>query len=670
MRNGIFIFFFLTGMLTQAQQVLDTLYINSPRPDSIFIAGSTPLQMVYPDSLELYRPAWSMADVLGDEAMLDMRGFKYQGGFADLSVRGGQFNQYAIMINGLPVIYPQTGHHQMQLPVDPLGISRVEIFDNGMNAFGINNAYTGGINIDTWRGMTSARALAAAGSYGSLRLAGAGEWTKKPFSLQAHGFYLKGEGYHIPDSVQNLDYQHSGGFIGFRYDGKYYNVEAQYGYTESHAGLNRYYSPYFPWQYERIYAAHAGVKILAHNKFHELAGLELAYNTLADRFEVFREDLFRYQQGYFIREIKTGGQVIRDTAQYSPGNYYKGANLHRTGSFYLNFYMGKYYQSVPYPNFWKIGVNLSINSMYSNRLGDRIGFFGPISLDGVLLNYYSLIIIKNAYFQTNLENDEWRVQAYFKIDWVYMLPGFSITRKIHSPWMESITMSMNSGNRFPSFTELYYDGPTNKGNPGLAPEQNWEASLRTKGTVPDIAGLHWKANLFYRFENKYIDWIKRPDENYWHAENLKDKETWGASALVDYDVKKYALDRIHLQYQYILSNKKEKDFDSKYGTDYLRHHFRLSIYSMPVVLAGKNMYFFLSYEYKQRNGLRPYLENGHLVLSPYQAYGIWNTGMNIRFSKHWDIFFRVDNLTGVQAYDLAFVPIPGRWMSGGVQVHF
>ncbi|MDP8205990.1 MAG: TonB-dependent receptor plug domain-containing protein [Candidatus Electryonea clarkiae] len=46
---------------------------------------------------------------------------------ADLSIRGGSFDQTLVMIDGLPVNDPQTGHHNMDIPVSTNDIERIEI---------------------------------------------------------------------------------------------------------------------------------------------------------------------------------------------------------------------------------------------------------------------------------------------------------------------------------------------------------------------------------------------------------------------------------------------------------------------------------------------------------------------------------------------------------------
>ncbi|MBK7389324.1 MAG: hypothetical protein IPI23_09745 [Bacteroidetes bacterium] len=36
---------------------------------------------------------------------------------SDLSIRGGSFEQTLVLLNGIPLTDPQTGHHSLNLPV-------------------------------------------------------------------------------------------------------------------------------------------------------------------------------------------------------------------------------------------------------------------------------------------------------------------------------------------------------------------------------------------------------------------------------------------------------------------------------------------------------------------------------------------------------------------------
>ncbi len=72
-------------------------------------------------------PARSVNELLTYVAGVDVRQRGPSGVQADVSVRGGTFEQTLVLINGVKVSDPQTGHHQMNLPVTLDAIERIEV---------------------------------------------------------------------------------------------------------------------------------------------------------------------------------------------------------------------------------------------------------------------------------------------------------------------------------------------------------------------------------------------------------------------------------------------------------------------------------------------------------------------------------------------------------------
>ena len=63
-------------------------------------------------------PARNVAELLSYVSGVDMRHRGVGGAQVDINIRGGTFDQALILIDGIPLSDPQTGHHLMNLPLN------------------------------------------------------------------------------------------------------------------------------------------------------------------------------------------------------------------------------------------------------------------------------------------------------------------------------------------------------------------------------------------------------------------------------------------------------------------------------------------------------------------------------------------------------------------------
>ena len=76
-------------------------------------------------------PVQTIEDLLEYAMNVDVRQRGGQGVQADISMRGGTFEQVLVMLNGIKLNDPQTGHHTMDLPVSLEQIERIEVITGG-----------------------------------------------------------------------------------------------------------------------------------------------------------------------------------------------------------------------------------------------------------------------------------------------------------------------------------------------------------------------------------------------------------------------------------------------------------------------------------------------------------------------------------------------------------
>src|SRR5665647_3284603 len=102
------------------------------------------------DKTEITKNAVTSLDQLLDYvAGVDIRQRGTNGTQADISIRGGSFDQVLVLLNGVNITDPQTGHFSLDLPVDLQNIHRIELLQCPSPRIWGPNAYSGVINIVT-----------------------------------------------------------------------------------------------------------------------------------------------------------------------------------------------------------------------------------------------------------------------------------------------------------------------------------------------------------------------------------------------------------------------------------------------------------------------------------------------------------------------------------------
>ena len=236
---------------------------------------------------------------------------------------------------------------------------------------------------------------------------------------------------------------------------------------------------------------------------------------------------------------------------------------------------------------------------------------------------------------------------YAKQDW-QIWPGFDLSYQItkHSSAYGSLGFAF----RTPTFTELYYSDPSNRGNKNLNPEKgrNYEVGWRYASNlvVTDMT-------VFRRESKNLIDWIWLIPDSIWQVTNITRINTNGFEFDAKYsDVfssKFLGINSVNLSYTYLDSEKERSYFISKYVINHLRHKTVLGlnyyIYSKSILL---NTLF--RFEDRIRFGKR-YLIDLNLA---------WQV------SKYFKFHIDVSNLLNQTYEDLHSIPLPGRWIKSGI----
>ena len=148
---SLFLFLFGAGLSAQTdstEQLLKETRVLAQRIQLPFSQESRTVQVLHREQL-LSMPVRSISEALQSISGMDVRQRGPLGIQTDLHVRGGGFDQVLVLLNGVRLSDPQTGHHLMNVPVDWSAIERIEVLKGpGARIYG-QNAFACAINIVT-----------------------------------------------------------------------------------------------------------------------------------------------------------------------------------------------------------------------------------------------------------------------------------------------------------------------------------------------------------------------------------------------------------------------------------------------------------------------------------------------------------------------------------------
>ncbi len=582
-------------------------------------------------------PAGSIQDLLEYALSVDIRQRGTHGVQADVSIRGGSFDQTLILLNGINLSDPQTGHHNLNLPVSLKNIQRIEILEGpGARVYG-PNAFSGAINIITDAGegnMMNADVLYGEHQLVDVNVSGSIETGK----LNSYLAFNKksSDGY-----MENTDFNSYNLFYHGTLATEPGKLDFQAGYSNKEFGANSFYTPRFPNQFEETKTSFASVKFKSNSKIHLTPALY--WRRHQDRFELFRDN---------------------------PASWYSGHNYHLTDVLGAN--INSWFSSA----FGKtaFGAEFRTENIWSNVLGEPID--KPIDVPGEKGQQFtkSDSRIHLSYFaEHTFYMNDFTISAGAMANWISNLnfdwniyPGLDIAYQLTENL--KIFASVNKSLRMPTFTDLYYDGPTNKGNPDLEPEESttFEGGLKYRNQF-----IRAHVGFYHRKGKNLIDWVKEGEEFEWTPQNLTEINTNGVEATADIDFRKlvspdFVLKKLNLNYAYANLDKGKSNLISNYVLDNLKHKLVINIdHSIWDKLSAS-----WKFRFQDRNGSYSLFENTEYVAEA--EYGpFWLVDAKVYWSgKQYKIYGQVANLFDQEYVDLGNVKQPGRWLSIGFSYQF
>ena len=226
---------------------VDEVVVSAQRAPVAFSQTARIVQIIGKEELAK-APVHDLQDLLKFASDVDVRQRGNNGVQADVSIRGSSFDQVLILLNGIPLNDPQTGHHNLNLPVGFDAIDRIEILEGPSARIYGPNAFSGAINIITTQ--TASPSLTgrfSTGQYGFLETAAASTFRTGKLTNSISADYKSADG-----ALANTDFKIGNLFYSGTWSLPTGKVELQSGYSDRGFGANEFYTPAYPNQYERI----------------------------------------------------------------------------------------------------------------------------------------------------------------------------------------------------------------------------------------------------------------------------------------------------------------------------------------------------------------------------------------------------------------------------------
>ena len=516
---------------------------------------------------------------------------------ADLGIRGGSFEQTLIMLDGIKIVDPQTGHHNLNLPISSNNLDKVEIIKGGSSSIHGANAFSGVVNFRTRRNKFNSISINAEGGEHKL-FAGSifGSYNLGNLSNNITFEKSSSDGYR-----ENTEYD----ITNISYGGQYISsgavLDLFVGYTDKDFGANSFYTTMFPLQAEHTQTTFT--KLSA-----EFGNDNLNYSI---------KGYWRNNKDEFLLD-KTDPEFYKNN--HVTNIYGSELDLYFLSSLGKTSFGGEYvYDKIESSNLGN--HNRDRKGVFLDHQFNRISNF-IISVSGFVYNY-STIGLK-------------------------LWPGFELGYKLSN----SVNLFANVGKAFriPTFTELYYNDPITSGNSNLTYEETLNYEIGVNYFTPYF---RISSSIFRKEGTNLIDYIKLDEDSKWQAMNFSSVNTNGIEFAISSNLQalfsNQPFNMVSVKYTYLNSDKANSDYSSRYLLQYLKQQAILTI--------GHDFFGNINFNWFMRYEERVNVDD-HFIT-------------DIKIDRTFDfmnIYLKVTNLFDVPYNDIAGIPLPGRWIVGGVKI--
>lgn len=569
-----------------------------------------------------------IAGIISNQAALDIR---QRGGFgiqSDLSLRASSFDQVLVLLNGIPISDAQTGHFNLNLPLTAQNIARIEILKGSAARIYGTNAFAGAINIVTYPKAENSLQFNAESGQNALYGVGTTVNYHKKRSRSLLSYQQSGsDGY-----MENTDFLLKNVFLHTQWLANRFTLDFLLTAQQKEFGANGFYSPKYPLQYEYNRAYNGNVNLSFGKK-------------LSSRFSLF----WRRHQDQWV--------LTRE----NPSVY---QNFHQTEV--IGFRSNHRFKS----RFGKtlLGTELKKESIWSTGLGEIQTESKPVPWDNAYrFTHFKQRSNASVFIDHQMHfGDKIHAAFGFLINWnssykseLNTYPGMDLSYAIH-PHLKFIG-SLNLAMRLPTFTDLYYSGPANVGNPDLKAEN---ATSFEFGLKYEKQHIQFELVYFSRLGKNIIDWVWLEDIEKWQTQNILEQNSLGIETGFRYSSNSF-FNQFYLNYSYIDVQINEHFQLTKYANSQLKHQLNIGTTLKP----HSNFRANFSLSYRDRVGVfqRFDFDASEYIENPYKAVFLANAKLTYQRPKY-NLYLSGINLLNKVYYEYGVMQ-SGRWIKAGIVIN-
>lgn len=510
---------------------------------------------------------------------------------SDIQIRGASFEQTDVLIDGVKVNDPQTGHFNIDIPFFTEDIDKTVVIAGPAASIGGAGRQGGSIHLlikPPKDQVVQAKTVFGEHCFSNQLLS----LTYPVANINSRTTIgrASSDGYRHNTDFDELKFSHISSA-----ECAYGQLQFNFGWLDKEFGANGFYSEFFPEQKEYT---------------------NTIFSSLSLRSELTNAYI---NPQIYIRRHEDRFQLDKTRP-----------------SFYENFHT----------NYIKGAKADVICESSTSRLLTGVDF-AQESIDSSSLNKHKRLR-STAYLTYSRDIDNFKFSpgfaGYFYEGFKdHLMPDLSVGYKLNDNF--KVRTAFNKSFRAPTFTELYYNSPANRGNENLVPEKsdNYEAGI-------DFVDKNVSSSLtaFWRNGKNVIDWTRPVSSTVYQVRNIAEVDTQGIEMNLKLFPSSEDWRELFLAYSYVDRDQKETGLISKYVFDYLRHKFVIgSEYVLPFDLVAKAA---LIYQQRVNKG-GDFITNARLM----------------KEFKQYKVFLRADNLFNHAYSEKGNIPMPGRWLFTGLE---